>query len=104
MALNIIAGAAGALQIAGSLSGVPYASAAATILSGITTASQQLVIHRVSSAISSGLYLISCSTANNQRKSKRIASKASQLVVALQDKASKLEGTELQQTVDEVIK
>lgn len=49
MALNnILASAAGVLQIAGSVSGVPYASAAATILSGIIAASQQFVIHRVS--------------------------------------------------------
>jgi hypothetical protein len=36
-------------------------------------------------------------------KSKRLVNKASQLVAALQDQASRLEGTELQQTVDKLI-
>jgi hypothetical protein len=83
MALNTLAGAAGVLQIAGNFSGIPYASAAATVLSGIIATSQQLVVHR--------------------RKCKSLADKANLLVATLQDQASKLEGTELQQTVDEVI-
>jgi len=104
MALNrVLAGTAGALQLAGSFSGVPYASGVATVLSGIVATSQQLVIHRVSPFTFSQSFLTTCLTTINKRKCRNLADKANTLLTMLQEQASKLEGTELQKTVDEVI-
>jgi hypothetical protein len=104
MALNrVLAGTAGALQLAGSFSGVPYASGVATVLSGIVATSQQLVIHRVSPFTFSQSVLTTCLTTINKRKCRNLADKANMLLTMLQEQASKLEGTELQKTVDEVI-
>lgn len=40
-------GATGALQIAGSLSGVPYAGAVATLAAGIIETTQRVQVHKV---------------------------------------------------------
>lgn len=46
---RLISGVAGGLQIAGNLSGVPFASVAGTLVSGIADTTQQIVINKVSS-------------------------------------------------------
>lgn len=50
---RVLQTAAGALQIAGNLSGVPYASAAATLLSGIVESTEQVIVNKVRRALNS---------------------------------------------------
>lgn len=44
---RLVSAAAGGLQIAGNFSGVPFASAAGTLVSGIADTAQQIVINKV---------------------------------------------------------
>lgn len=46
---NALSGITGGLQIAGAFTGIPYASALGTLLSGIIEAAQQIVVHKVHS-------------------------------------------------------
>lgn len=48
---RLVSAAAGGLQIAGNFSGVPFASAAGTLVAGISDATQQIVINKVSSEL-----------------------------------------------------
>jgi hypothetical protein len=45
---NFLQGATGAMQIAGNLSGVPYAGAVATLAAGIVEVTRQVQVHKVS--------------------------------------------------------
>lgn len=47
----LVSAAANGLQIAGNFSGVPFASTAGTLVSGISDATQQIVINKVGSEL-----------------------------------------------------
>lgn len=92
-----------ALQLAGSLTGVPYVGAAAVVLQEITTCCQQVAVHKVNPAVQlvlrlppNGKWLFV------QRKANRLADKSCRLLLTLRDQSARLEGTDLLQAVDEV--
>ncbi|EGN92019.1 hypothetical protein SERLA73DRAFT_191727 [Serpula lacrymans var. lacrymans S7.3] len=73
----------GALEIAGSLCGVPYVQAAATVIQGITNACNQVVVHK--------------------KKAKQLAQDCNLLLNVISDHATGLAGTEIGHVVDEVM-
>jgi hypothetical protein len=75
-------GATGALQIAGNFSGVPYAGTVATLIAGIVEVTNQVQVHK--------------------RKCQRLAAKANLLLSTIQDQSHRLEGTDLQEAMDQV--
>jgi len=75
-------GATGALQIAGNFSGVPYAGTVATLIAGIVEVTNQVQVHK--------------------RKCQRLAAKANLLLSTIQDQSHRLEGTDLQEAIDQV--
>ncbi|KAF7983136.1 hypothetical protein HWV62_24109 [Athelia sp. TMB] len=79
---NMLQSAAGGLQIAGSFTGIPYASAAGTLLSGIIDAAQQIIVHK--------------------RKCTLLTEKCRSLKIALEENEARLVGTELQAPADEM--
>lgn len=84
--------------VAGSLNGVPHATPAASLLFSIIAVCQKNPVHRVSSV--SAPLLASYSTTIDQRKSRRLAGKATLLVTVLQDQTCRLEGAEIHKSVD----
>jgi hypothetical protein len=93
--------ATGTLQIAGSLSGVPYAGAVAVVIAGIVETTQRVQVCRVSPRISA-LDLLGANRLLHQAKCDRLAIKTNLLISTLQEQAERLEGTEMQQAVDQV--
>ncbi|KZP29985.1 kinase-like protein [Athelia psychrophila] len=79
---NALSGITGGLQIAGAFTGIPYASALGTLLSGIIEAAQQIVVHK--------------------RKCRILVEKCKSIKIALDDNEAKLVGTELQASADEL--
>lgn len=99
MALNqLFQGTTGVLQIAGSLSGVPYAGAVATLMTGIVQTANKVQVYRVSRASC----CLCIGLTNLQDKCDRLTTKTNLLLSTLQDQSDRLVGTELQEAVDQV--
>ncbi|KAL0947261.1 hypothetical protein HGRIS_013382 [Hohenbuehelia grisea] len=82
MAKLVLGSVGNALEIAGSLCGVPYVGAAAIIVQEIAERCGEIAIQR--------------------RKAQRLADHCAQLILLLRDEAGTLDGSELQMAADEV--
>ena len=89
----------GALNIAGSLCGIPFVGAAAIIVSDIVQACDEVKAQKVRFRPSPQVLNLTCF----QKKSRQLSSRCVQLLNLLNDQAPNLEGSELQQITDEVI-
>ncbi|KAF5386909.1 hypothetical protein D9615_001738 [Tricholomella constricta] len=80
--LGVVRAASTVLEVAGSLSGVPYVGAAAVVLREIAQSCEEVSVHR--------------------RKAKLMAVKCAKLLSALEEQSSALAGTPLQIRTDEI--
>ncbi|KAF8163093.1 TKL/TKL-ccin protein kinase [Crassisporium funariophilum] len=80
---RVLDASTGALTIAGSLCGVPFVGAAAVIVEDIVKTCDEVRAHK--------------------KKAKQLSHKCVQLLNTLNDQASKVDGSELQQIMDEIV-